>query len=330
MPLQSDLKENVGSFFLDSGAHSLFNLHTIKKGKQDFSYYETDAFWDYVNEYAAFLKKYRKAIDWYVNVDVIHNPKLSWKVLKYLEDTHKLHPLPVIHVGTSTDWLKKHLDHGYDYIGFGGLGQTDLKRDYYSWANDMFKVICPKSNNYEPIIKTHGFAMTSYDLLVKYPWASVDSASWAKAGAYGTIYVPRNTKGKHDFLKRPYSISVSLTESKRKKDKKPQANNGDSFDLVESAYYASNPAAYKRGKHLFTLSKEERRIVETWLNEIGVELGSVDKEGNAVDWGVVSHYQARKIANLKFFTAVQNYLTSLEPRKFNARASHATRQGLLY
>lgn len=628
------INEQVGSLFLDSGAHSLYSKYA--KGG-DYSYFDSSDFWAYLDDYALWIKKYPHAFDYYANVDVIYNPELSWKVLKFLEQEHGLNPVPVIHSRTALKWVHKHLEAGYKYIGLGGLGQLTTKSQYYAWADSVFSILCPKSNDYHPIVDVHGFAMTSYDLLVRYPWAcmtdshkvltkhgwkgrtelgvgeqiltykkgvsqwqtviskpeydfddyicilrnrsfrayvtpnhrwvtytrsgkekwvdtlrlfetektdiriprqaehidfpeqetyrdqviellawmwtdgchkkrkryktdsvsiyqsttknpklceeirqllnrcgdgwcetkpgrdnviqfeiygstaqevltiapsnkiiphefvtkltkrqlmlfihtalkgdgrwtnrlvrrecfeivqrnrrnldvfrtaailagyatsefaetlrtssvpwvysrklicsrakykgkvwcvtvpdgafftkcgtdvyvtgnSVDSASWAKAGAYGVIYVP--AKGKRDLLKRPYSIAVSLSKSLRRNDKVAPENG---FDFVDPSHIASTPAAYRRNKHLFTVSKAERRIIEQWLDEIEVPLGSVDKEGKELEWGVVSNYQARKIANLKFFTAVQNYLTSLEPRTFNVQDAHLARRGL--
>jgi hypothetical protein len=62
----------------------------------DFSIYDTDMFWQYVDEYAAFIKEYRDGIDFFANVDVIQDPKRTWKVQKYLENEHGLDPVPVV------------------------------------------------------------------------------------------------------------------------------------------------------------------------------------------------------------------------------------------
>jgi hypothetical protein len=39
---------------VDSGAHSLYNQFVAPKN--EYAYYETDAFWAYVDSYAAFIK----------------------------------------------------------------------------------------------------------------------------------------------------------------------------------------------------------------------------------------------------------------------------------
>lgn len=202
-------------WFLDSGAHSLFKEH-IGTGKRDFSFFESDEFWKFVDEYALFIKSNKKLIDTYVNLDVIFNPELSWKVQKYLENTHKLKPLPVFHAGEDFKWLKKYIDN-YDYIGLGGLGQSVTKSQWITSVGDpAFDLICDTSNRM-PKVKTHGFAMTSPDLLLRYPWYSCDSTSWMQFGKYGLIIVPKKKNGKFDYRSSPTIVLVSQRKSQKAK-----------------------------------------------------------------------------------------------------------------
>lgn len=296
--------ESTGLFFLDSGAHSLYNIHvghgkkeeegatgdlaTMRKyapslfrqqRKTSYDFFDTKEFWDYVDSYANFVKEYQHAIDYHANVDVLFNPELSWKVLKYLENEHGLNPVPVIHFNTPIKWLHKHLDAGYDYIGIGGLGQEISKASYYQWADQMFSVICDNPKRL-PMVRTHGFAMTAYDLLVRYPWWSVDSSSWAKAGGFGRIYVPHKSKGVYTFDRAPYTIAASK----------------------------KSPASKERGRHVLTLSEGERRVVTEWLNHVGIELGEFDEDGNEKVRGVITHFAPRMMANLRFFEALVEWL----------------------
>lgn len=274
IPTQFNLKkEHIGTLFLDSGAHSLYTKKVIKlKHSKGYSYYETDDFWAYVDSYAAYVKENKEAIDYYANVDVIFNPELTWKVQKYMEDTHKLSPVPVVHFGTDLKWLKKYINTGHEYIGLGGLGQEVTRQQYYDWADKVYEFLCDNKNK-TPIVKTHGFAMTSYSLLWRYPWFSVDSASWVKSAGFGRVYFPRKQKGKFTFDVSPYSIAVS----------------------------GISPALKKRGQHLNTIAGKEADLIKEWLELIDVPLGSLDEEGKMKEWGVLSHHTARKIANLYFF-----------------------------
>lgn len=195
---------------VDSGAHSLFVREILKKqhGKLTFEYYETDEFWDYVDAYADYIQKNQHLIDVYVSVDVIHNPELSWKVQRYLEDEYKLKPLPVYHSGEDFKWFIKYCDN-YDYIGVGGLGQEVTRQTWIkNIGTPVFTYICEKPS-YKPVRKIHGFAMTAPSLVTGYPWYSVDSTSWIQWGKYGIVIVPYKKNGIYDYTQSPNTVFVS-------------------------------------------------------------------------------------------------------------------------
>lgn len=279
---------NSLKLFVDSGAHALYSDWVMKvhgpvtaggdltsrmltsRLKTDvYGRYESDEFWQYVEGYCEWLKE-NKSIDWYVSVDVIFNPELSWKVLKYMEDKHGLSPMPVVHWGTPLEWVRKHLKEGYDLLGLGGLGQEANKSRYRRWADEVYQLLCPLPKRL-PVVRTHGFAMTSFDLLVRYPWWSVDSTSWVKMAAYGGVYIPRYNGGCFDFLKPPLVVCVSTV-------------------------------ARKKGKaHFVHLTETVRGDVLRWLDYVGVPMGSTDESGEEIEWGVSSNHEARSLVNLKYF-----------------------------
>lgn len=274
MPIRLTGPKNCGKLFLDSGAHSLYGEKIADNKDPDrFKFFRTKGFRKYCDDYAAFLKKYAKGIDLYVNVDVIFDPKLSWKVLKYLENEHGLHPIPVIHYNTPLRWVYKHLDEGYSYIGLGGIGQEATKWDYYSWADRVFDIICPRPSRL-PVVRTHGFAMTSFDLLLRYPWYSVDSSSWCKGAGYGFIFIPHKRNNKFVWNEEPYRLFMS---------------------------WSSRAEELYQDRHYINLSKNEKRTVREWLEVVDVPFGKVDDDGNSVKYGVCSEYNARAVANLRFF-----------------------------
>jgi len=248
------------NLMIDSGAHSLFNQHPrerkSKNGMRDFSFYETDDFWNYVDSYCLFILKNINNFNTYVNVDVIFNAELSWKVQQYIESTYHLKPLPVFHSGEDYKWLKKYIDQ-YEYIGIGGLGQQMSSSMWcHSVGDPAFSIICDEKGY--PRVKTHGFAMTSPSLIVQYPWASVDSTSWMQFGKYGLIVVPvKNSNGKYRYDVSPniYSVSTRLK-------------------------------AKENAENFVNLSKEQKRYVETYLESIGLKIGSSDLE---TEEGIVTH-----------------------------------------
>ena len=268
------LPRRCGLFFLDSGAHSLYTREVISQHhKHGYAYFKSKAFWKYVDGYADFLKKYKDGLDFYANVDVIFNPEITWKVQTYLEDTHGLNPVPIVHYNTPLKWVDKYLSRRtYDLLGVGGLGQEAQRDDYLKWADQLYTHLC-KNLRGLPCVKTHGFAMTSHMLMIRYPWWSVDSAAWAKAAGVGNIYVPHKRSGKFVFDIAPYSMGLSH----------------------------SSTADGKPGRHFYNLSAMERKIIQEWLEVIDLSLGEVDDDGKTVTYGVISEYNARAIANLRYF-----------------------------
>jgi hypothetical protein len=316
-------EERIGEFFLDSGAHSLYNVkvghhgsigetikghmdamtpmerfavrrqmpHVFRKKRQaSYDYYESEDFWTYVDTYCQFVIDYQHAIDYYATVDVLFNPKKSWQVLKYIEKEWGLNPVPVIHFNTPLKWVEKHLNAGYSYIGIGGLGQEITKQNYFEWADPVYELLCDKTTHL-PLVKTHGFAMTAPTLLTRYPWYSVDSASWAKAGAFGRLYIPRQTRGEYNFFAEPYTLNVSCL----------------------------SPTKHVKGRNLSTMSKEEQRVVKNWLEQIGVPYGENNPDGTVKKKGVINYHGSRKIANLKFYEAMVASLPDW-PWPFQAKA----------
>lgn len=275
-----------GDIFLDSGAHSLYNEHVLKKTKEGtftgedgyrlssrelesaYSYYDSKAFWKYVDEYASFLLHAAgRGVNFYVNVDAIHHPEISYKVLKHLEG-YGLSPLPVLHFGTPIEWLHKHLDEGYDFIGFGGVGRKSHQRAYVKWADEFWKVVCAPPS-YIPRVKVHGFAMTSWNLITRYPWYSVDSATWIKSAAFGNIMFPRKKNGKHSFDVAPLTVGMT----------------------------PNSPRRNEKGGHWLTLRPEERKMIAEWLEFINVPLGALDENEEPIEYGCLTHHHPRAQAN---------------------------------
>ena len=284
-----------GQFFLDSGAHTWHNEKVRGKKHKDIDWdiFDIDKkagreFKQYINRYGRFCKRYESQMDYYVNVDVIFNPELSWKVLKYLENEFGLSPLPVIHAHTDLVWIEKHIEAGYDYLGLGGLGQGMDVDDYTKWATKVFRLICPKPERL-PIVKTHGFALTAFRLLLLFPWYSVDSTSWLKCAGFGGLYVPHRTAaGEFTFEQEPHQISVS----------------------------AESPDVKKKNGHINNLERTTRDVMMAWLEHIDVPLGKADSDNNPIEWGVVTSHPARKIANLKFYEKLIDWIGPY-PQRYN-------------
>ncbi len=272
---------------LDSGAVSLYTRNVQKNtiggfGRtfkdrrgadgtgEDYTFYETKEFFDYRKAYIKYVRKNDKHLTGYINLDIINNPEASYESLKYME-RKGCHPLPVFHLGSDVKWLRRYLKEGYTFICIGGV--TPNKFEAVEPVLDkLWKDTLTDSNNF-PKVKVHGLACTSFRLIKTYPWWSVDSTSWRKLAAYGKIVVPRLCQGRFDFDTPPLVIGASfISPTKKVKD-----------------------------MHLLSLSKKSKDWIYQWLDKIKVPLGSVNDEEEMIEWGVLSHHNARGVANMKYY-----------------------------
>ena len=102
-----------------------------------------------------------------------------------------LRPLPVIHFGTKPEEIIRYHKHGYDYMCLGGLVPQvprmvpAIRRggtcDALEWLRDCHAIAG------ELGVKLHGFGCTTWDIVAAFPWASIDSASWAAGYMWGAL-----------------------------------------------------------------------------------------------------------------------------------------------
>ncbi len=222
---------------LDSGAFSLFNKYSKNKhdqvGGSDFSFYDTPKFEAYLDRWVDYVKTL-KGVEYYVTVDIIFNPERSWDLWRQFRDMG-LNPLPVVHFGEDKKWLDKYLDE-CDYVCFGGLGsRAGNVRQYDEWADGMFGRIMDK--NGRPTHKIHGLALTQYDLLLRYPWYSVDSTTAFRASNNGMIQVPQAVvsggKIQFDYFGRSYWFPCT---ERRAKASSHVSKSGHWYNEVVRAY----------------------------------------------------------------------------------------------
>lgn len=199
--------------------------------------------------YIEFIKKYKDAIDVYVNLDVIGiggkqpNDLTAKKTLENQRKMEKagLDPLPVFHFGEPIKYLRGYVNE-YDYIALGVAGNSGNK--LIPWLDNCFSnFICEASGH--PKIKVHGFAVTSLPIMLRYPWYSVDSTSWVMTSRMGSIYVPKYRNNKWIYDENTWKVMVSTR----------------------------SPTQKEKGKHIFTFSSKEREIILCYFEEKGFKLG---------------------------------------------------------
>lgn len=227
---------------LDSGAFSVWNSGSTI----DFE------------EYISFCKR-RPHCSYYVNLDVIPGVpgnkrsltkdsieascKAGWQnYRRMIEKLPMDKVIPVYHQNDPIRWLDKYLAFGVKYIGISPANDNATSGKL-KWMSTLRKTLF---SNGEPVVRTHGFAVTSYDLMRYWQWHSVDSASWKLTAAWGQIYIPRKTAGRYDYTKPPLQVAVS----------------------------PNSPSLGKRQFHLGNLTPTVRTMVEEYLDHTSIASGT--------------------------------------------------------
>lgn len=211
--------------FLDSGAFSAFSQGVEIK----------------IKDYIAFIKEHLEHLEVYANLDVIGDAEATLQNQKIMEKAG-LKPLPCFHYGEPIKYLKHYLDN-YDYLALGGMVPISTA-DLRVWLDNLFhEHICDKSGM--PRVKIHGFGLTSFPLMKRYPWYSVDSTSWVVTGRMGSVYIPRQRQGKSDYSEDGWKVAVSTR----------------------------SPSKKEAGQHIDTFSPGERKIILDYFKHKGYKLG---------------------------------------------------------
>lgn len=258
-------KKKEVTLFLDSGAHSLYMKLMLQNNT--FNEREYD---EYFDNYIQFIKDNEQFIDTYVNLDVINDPVRSMKNYKRMIKEN-LNPIGVVHPGEEYKWIDQYIEMGCEYIGLGGLGQFFTKQKYYQWADEAWaKHIC-KSDGM-PKVKVHGFAMTSLDLMLRFPWFSVDSTSWVQTGRFGNVYVPKYKRGQYIYNENSLKVTVSTQSPSQKDDGQhfttfSPMEQRQILDYFDSKGFIMGKSEYhKEDRKTYKLKENER-----WANSVDAD-----------------------------------------------------------
>lgn len=269
--------ERAVELLLDSGAYSVWTRgKTIN-----------------IRSYIGFIRDHAELIGHYANLDVVPGSpnrkctaselakaaKESYRNLQIMKDAG-LRPIPVFHQGENFTWLEKLIDDGEEYIGLGGLLGVTI-RQRIDWLDQCFTLLTDAKGR--PLLKVHGFGTTSFAILKRYPWHSVDSTVWVKPGGYGFICVPKlGADGRPNYRKNPVRVHISRMATKQ--GKTPIVI----FDV---------------------LGKYEKIAVRRFLAEHGFTLGEI-----------IYNRHRRCLAVLAYLRGLQDFLQK-EPSVFRYRKS---------
>lgn len=224
---------NKTNIFLDSGAFSAWTQGV-----------EID-----IQEYIKFIKEHEDILEVYANLDVIGldgsqpNRITAEKTLENQKIMEKagLSPLPCFHFGEPFEFLQYYVEN-YDYLALGIAGNVGNK--LVPWLDECFSnYIC--GENGMPKIKVHGFAITALNVMLRYPFYSVDSTSWVMTSRMGSIYVPRYRNGAWIYDENSWKVAVS----------------------------SRSPGKADAGKHIDTFSPKQRDVILDYIHDKGYKLG---------------------------------------------------------
>jgi len=156
--------------FLDSGA---FSAHT--QG-------ETIS----IEQYADFIHQHGHLFTVRANLDDIGDtgPK-SWANWQRLREM-KCDVFPVHHAADEDRYLNmilEQLNQPTDFMALGGLVGAS-RNVLRTWLDRIWSQFLTNENG-TPKLRVHGFGLTDTELMLRYPWYSVDSSSWVMTGIFG-------------------------------------------------------------------------------------------------------------------------------------------------
>lgn len=164
--------------FLDSGAYSAFTQNAVID----------------IAEFSRYIAANRDIIEFAANLDDLSRDKVAaaertWENQKKLEELVKptgIYIIPVYHVREPLSVLER-LVKSYPFLAVGGMVPESAK-DLRELLDDIWDRVLTDKHG-KPKVRVHGFGMTTYDLMLRYPWWSVDSTSWVLYGAMGGVQV---------------------------------------------------------------------------------------------------------------------------------------------
>jgi hypothetical protein len=156
------------TFFADSGA---FSAHTLGSSID-------------LRDYADWIERWRHRIHAYASLDVLFDAEGTVRNTAALRELG-LDPMPVFHLGSPLRVFKRYLDE-CSYVGVGGMASGALTmRDPRMWNYlDQLHGMAASAG-----VGLHGFGLSSWPVIRRFPWRSVDSSTPGTGYRYGRVQV---------------------------------------------------------------------------------------------------------------------------------------------
>lgn len=216
--------------------------------------------------------------------EVIASSEQGWNNFMTLVEDKGLPADKIVHVfhqGEPFSWLEKLMAYNDKliaegkeglYIGLSPANDRTTKQKIL-WLERCMPFITAKDGSAR--VKWHGFGVTSFDILRRYPWYTADSTSWMRPGAYGQIRVPLPDK---KYIDSKFQVSVT-----------------------------AGSAVSQASRHYGSLSPEEKDWVQQYLKKMELTIEDVAQDENL---GVL----ARQTINIHYFKEVEKELNEMDTR----------------
>lgn len=116
----------------------------------------------------------------------------GWKNLQRMKRAG-VESMPVFHKGEQWHFLDR-MAAECEWIGLSSGSRMDGS-DRYIWLDRCWSRLARRGEF--PRVRVHGFSETRLDIMLGYPWYSVDSATWIKCGVYSQAFVPTKMDGRN-------------------------------------------------------------------------------------------------------------------------------------
>lgn len=175
--------------------------------------------------------------------------------------------MPVFHFKDDIKWLHRYLEEGVPYVGLGGLVFADTPARL-KFLKSLRRILFDGAGR--PLVKVHGFGLTSFDVMSYWDWHSVDSTSWKQTGSWGGIYVAKIRGGSPNYAESPHVVAVTPQSPKQKV--KQQHLNSMSPMVREAAMAQIAAEGFVLGEwEIIDVSREysiKRGSAETWHSRV--------------------------------------------------------------
>lgn len=259
-----DMRREGAKVFLDSGAFSAWTLGTVV---------DLPGYCEYIKRNMDILRVEGGAVMASV-LDAVGDPLGTYRNQLHMEHLG-VRPLPCFHKGEDERYLEWYIQN-YEYITIGGMVGSSVEQ-LRIWLDRIWdRYLAPHG---KPLLKVHGFGMTSVELMEMYPWYSVDSSSWIQSAAFGNVVMPRY---RDDTIPHIKATPIKVSDK--------------------------SPSRHDAGQHLTTLTQIEQDYL----------FRELEKQGFTYE-RLSTVYESRAAYNLWAFGVINTMINAAHDNTFKAR-----------